>query len=274
MSRLEETDMEKGVPIRAISRSILVLQAINRHGALTLMEVAHEAKVPYPTACRIVQTLLVEGLVEREPDRKRYRPTALVHTLSHGFQSDDRLVATARPHIVALTKKIAWPVAVTTRVGQKMMVRDSTHSLTSLTFNNYYPGYTLPLLECASGRAYLAFCSENERENVLEGMHALEGDRPLGADVLPFFESGLMVKEIRSQGFATKGRNPYTENPGKTSSIAIPLFDGDDLVGSMTVIFFSVAMKMQKAVELFLPDMQRTAQDISASLGKTARRAA
>lgn len=266
--------MEKGVPIRAISRSLVVLQAINRHGALTLMEISHEAKVPYPTACRIVQTLLVEGMVEREPDRKRYRPTALVHTLSHGFQTDDRLVNVARPRMVTMTKKVSWPVAVTTRVGQKMMVRASTHTMTSLTFNNYYPGYTLPLLECASGRAYLAFCSEEERENILDGMRAIEGERPLGADVLPFFESGLMVQDIRSQGFATKGRNPYTENPGKTSSIAVPIFDGAQIVGSLTVIFFSVAMKMEKAIETLLPELRRTAEDISFALNTDEARAA
>jgi IclR family mhp operon transcriptional activator len=266
--------MEKGVPIRAISRSITVLQAINRHGALTLMEIAQEAKVPYPTALRIVQTLLVEGLIEREPNRKRYRPTALVLTLSHGFQVDDRLVSTARPLIVSLTKKIAWPVTITTRVGQKMMVRDSTHSLTALTFNNYHPGYTLPILECATGRAYLAFCPDEERENVLDSMKALQTERPVGAEVLPFFESGVMVKDIRAQGYATKGRNPYTENPGKTSSIALPLFDGDELVGCMAVVFFAVAMKMEKAIETFLPELQATAAEISSALGSGARRAA
>lgn len=259
--------MEKGVPIRAVTRCISVLQSINRHGALTLMEIAQQAKVPYPTACRIVQTLQVEGLIEREPDRKRYRPTALVHTLSHGFQTDNRLVTAARPHLVGLTKKISWPVAIATRVGQKMMVRDSTHSLTSLTFNNYYPGYTLPLLECATGRAYLAFCSDAERDNILDGMKAIGSDEPAGAEVLPFFENGLLVQDIRTQGFATKGRNRYTENPGKTSSIAVPVFNGEDgqVVGSLCVIFFSVAMKMEKAVETFLPDLKSAARSISDS---------
>lgn len=258
--------MEKGVPIRAITRSISVLQAINRHGSLTLMEIAHEAKVPYPTACRIVQTLLVEGLIEREPDRKRYRPTALVHTLSHGFQTDDRLVCAARPHIVALTEKISWPVSITTRVGQKMMMRDSTHTITSMTFNHYYPGYTLPILESAAGRVYLAYCPAAERENILDGMKSVEGEAPLGADVLPFFESGVMVRDIRSHGYATKGRNPYTENPGKTSAIAVPLMNGAELIGCMSVVFFSVAMKMEKAVEDFLPDLIRTAEAIGRDL--------
>ena len=256
--------MEKGVPIRAITRSISVLQAINRHGSLTLMEIAHEAKVPYPTACRIVQTLQVEGLIEREPGRKRYRPTALVHTLSHGFQTDDHLVTAARPHIVDLTRRISWPVSLSTRVGQRMMVRDSTHSLTSLTFTNYYPGYTLPLLECASGRAYMAYCAQTERETVLEGLR-MEGGA-YGADVMPLFESGEMIDLIRTHGYATKGRNLYTENPGKTSSIAVPLMDGETLVGCLSVIFFSASLKMPKAIEQFVPALKETASAITGSL--------
>lgn len=258
--------MEKGVPIRAVTRSIAVLQAINRHGALTLMDIATEIKVPYPTACRIVQTLQVEGLIEREPGRKRYRPTALVHTLSHGFQTDDHLVTAARPHIVDLTRRISWPVSLSTRVGQRMMVRDSTHSLTSLTFTNYYPGYTLPLLECASGRAYMAYCAQTERETVLEGLR-MEGGA-FGAEVMPLFESGEMIELIRTHGYATKGRNLYTENPGKTSSIAVPVLDGDDLAGCLSVIFFSASLKMPKAIEQFVTPLQDTARAISASLAE------
>src|SRR5688500_2729341 len=102
----------KGVPIKSFSRAIMALQAINRHGSMTMIDIARAAGVPYPTAHRIVQTLLFEGLIEQEPARKNYRPTALVQTLSLGFQHDDRLVTIARPHIVALTARVGWPVSI------------------------------------------------------------------------------------------------------------------------------------------------------------------
>ena len=50
--------------------------------------------------------------------------------------------------------------------------------------------------------------------------------------------------------------------------------DGEQVVGSLAVIFFSVAMKMQKAVETFLPELSRTADAISEDLAGKARRAA
>jgi IclR family transcriptional regulator, mhp operon transcriptional activator len=73
--------MEKGVPIRAISRGLSVLRAVNANGALTMMEISQASEVPYPTACRIVQTLLHEGYLERDRGRKTYRTTALVREL-------------------------------------------------------------------------------------------------------------------------------------------------------------------------------------------------
>ena len=50
--------MERGVPIRAISRGLAVLASINRDGPISMMGISRAAQVPYPTACRIVQTLL------------------------------------------------------------------------------------------------------------------------------------------------------------------------------------------------------------------------
>jgi len=40
--------MEKGVPIRSVSRSLAVLRAINRQGSMSMAEIARIAAVPYP----------------------------------------------------------------------------------------------------------------------------------------------------------------------------------------------------------------------------------
>lgn len=264
--------MERGVPIRSISRCMQVIQAINRHGSLTLMEIAQAAKVPYPTACRIVQTLLHEGFIEREPDRKRYRPTVLVLSLANGFQAHDRLIQASRRYIVDLTHKHNWPLSVVTRVGQSMVVRDSTHALTSRTFSNYYPGFTLPILECASGRAYVAHAPAEERANILEGVKAIPG--ATDPQTLTLFASDIIIGEIQRDGYATKGRNFHNATPGRTASIAVPLFDQDELIGALTMVFFASAMKMSEAVELYVPEMkvaaERISQDLAAGMHRIA----
>lgn len=252
--------------IRAISRAIAVLQAINRWGALSLTEIARNAKIPHPTATRIVRTLIDEGLIEQEPSRKRYRPTALIQTLSCGFQNHDRLVTISRPHIVRLTRQIDWPISVVTRVGQAMVVRDSTSALTSLTFNNYYPGWQVPLLPSASGRVYFAHASPDEQQELLKQYrHNQQGIDQL---TLREFESGSAVAKIRAQGYAAVTRTPYSANPGKTSSIAVPLFEREVLIGSLAMVFFANALSVPDAIDRFLTPLRETASQISREMSE------
>ncbi len=259
--------MEKGVPIRSISRSIAALKAINRQGSLSMMEIARASAVPYPTACRIVQTLLYEGLIEQEPARKRYRATAMVQTLAAGFQHDDRLVDAARPHIVALTERVGWPVSIAVRVGRNMMLRDSTHARTSLTFEQYYPGFTLPILDSASGKLSMAFAPDEERATLLKWMYVSQDIDPA---YLKTAAISLDVEKIRALGYATQGRNHFNLTPGKTSSIAVPIFLNGTFEAAMTMVFFVNAMKLDEAIDRYLGDLKATAAAISLTLSDTA----
>lgn len=256
--------MEKGVPIRSLSRGIAVLQAINRGTTLSMMEIARSSEVPYPTACRIVQTLLFEGLIEREPSRKRYRPTAMVQTLAHGFEGDAHLARVARAHIVDLTRRIGWPISLTTNVGHSMVIRDSTHALTTLVFNNYHPGFTMPVLECAAGIGYLAHIDDEKRQDMLNALKLLP--KRVNLHMISLFEEGPLVQEVRRDGYATRGHNRFTRNPGKTSSIAVPIRRGETVAGMLTLAFFSTAMKMGDATERFVTPLQETAAAIGQDL--------
>jgi IclR family mhp operon transcriptional activator len=85
-------------------------------------------------------------------------------------------------------------------------------------------------------------------------------------NTLALFECGLLVQEIQKDGYATKGRNRYTENPGKTSSLAAPVFDSAGVAGAVTLIFFSTSMKMADAVQKYADDVKRTAATITSVL--------
>lgn len=254
--------MENRVPIRALHRGLAVLKAINRGPSLSMMEIARSSEVPYPTACRIVQTLLNEGVIEREPNRKRYRPTALVQTLAHGFQGDTELIAKARPHLVELTRSVGWPITLSTHVGHSMVIRDSTHALTALTFNHYHPGYAIPVLDCASGLAYLAHIDEESRQLLLNSLKLLP--KRVNLHVIELLENGELVQEILDEGFATRVYNRFTYNPGKTSSIAVPIVKSDgDVAGAISLAFFCSATRMSDAVAKFVAPLKSAAAAIS-----------
>lgn len=253
----------KGVPIQSFSRAISALKAINRNGSMTMMEISRAAGVPYPTAHRIVKTLLYEGLIEQEPARKRYRPTLLVRSLSSGYQHDGLLVEVARPHIVELTAKVGWPVSIAIRVGKNMMLCDSTHANTPLTFAQYYPGFTLPLLDSASGKLSMAYAEREDREQILKWMRA---DQDIDSEYLAAAELALNDDAIRSRGYAVQGRNYHNRTPGKTTSIAVPIFRSGVFEAAMTLVFFVSALKLEDALKKYLPEMLEATKQISEEL--------
>jgi len=254
--------VEKTNLIRAVSRSIAVLKSINRQGSMTMMELARAVDLPYPTVSRIVQTLMIEGMLECEPTRKRYRATERVRSLSSGYREDGGLINVARPYLVALTKEFGWPAVLSSRVGSNIVLRDSTHSMTSLVLNNYHPGYTMPILECSPGQMILAHMEDTERVAVLD---SLEGVQRRSANFKKFKEGELALR-VRADGYVLNEKNPHTNSPGKTSSFSVPVFTNGRIAATLSVVFFSSAMTSEEAVKRYLARFQVAAADLSIEL--------
>lgn len=232
---------------------------------MSMAEIARVAAVPYPTACRLVQTLMYEELIEREPCRKRYRPTAFVRALSAGFQEQSEMVSVARPFLEQLTAVTRWPALLSTRFGMEMMVRDCTDAITSQVLDRHYPGHAFSLLETAGGRAYLAFAEPDEKRQIFDAIETA-GETPIDPHTYLLIQSDVLLEEIREQGVAMRGRNRFSLTPGKTSSIGAPVFANGRVVGAIDLVYFSVAFKGEDALRRYGDEVKRCAALISAAL--------
>ncbi len=251
--------------IRAISRGIAVLKFINRAGSANLTTISRSTNIPYPTVCRIVNTLLEEALIEREENRPCYKPTLMVQSLATGYKFENHLVTTARPLMEKLCQEIVWPVALASRIGSCMVLLDSTHAMTTLTFDNYYPGHTMPISDCATGKAYLAFTDKNTRSQILQNLTEIDfgWSRQLPIEVCAdddFWE------KIRKTGYAIQPVNTHSSEPGRTASIAAPIMVQGNVVASLGAIFFRKTMKLSDAQEQFADKLVETAEAIARSL--------
>ncbi|MHB8285630.1 MAG: IclR family transcriptional regulator domain-containing protein [Caulobacteraceae bacterium] len=249
--------------IRAISRSLAILQTVNRVGAVHLNAIAEATGLPYQTAYRIVQALVQEGMLVREPKGRLYRVTALVKSLSNGFEDESRLEAVSAQAIAGLTKTILWPVIVASRVGDVMIVRSSTTDKTSLSYRNYRPGHTMPLLHSTSGLVHLAFSAEEDRRTVLEGL-ALSQSPSAGYGASQALADSL--SQIRQNGFAAQKFNFGAPAAGRIASISVPLFGAEGGPAALTMIFFATAMSTDEAVRRYVGPIRATAEQISAQL--------
>jgi len=231
---------------------------------MTITQIAKDVQLPYATVYRLMNTLIQEGLIEKEATRKNYRPTALSQSLSCGYVSGTRLAKIARPHIEKLTQDIGWPVSIGERVGAFMVVEDSTHALTTMTLSDYHPGYPMPLTASAAGLAYLAFMPPKDSETLLEQIRETRGSQiDFGLRPRDYHEK---FQNIRDAGYATYSHNPHTKDPGKTSSVALPLRKRDGTIGTMTIVFFSSAMKVDEAYNKYKKELIRTQNAINRDL--------
>lgn len=256
--------MEKGVPIRTVSRSLQVLKLMNRNDSMSLMEISKAIHLPYPTTFRIVQTLIHEGFMECENTRKRYRVTRQVQSLSSGYNERGNLIKVARPFIVELTLRFGWPVTVSTGVGEAVIIRDSTYAMSSLALNHYYPGYTFPLLECAAGLVHVAWLGEAERGELLDHLQEDAGD----SEMLARCRDADWAAAIRSQGFVSHQRSQCTANPGRTSSLSAPILMEGFEQGQLTLSYLADDLSVEQAIQTCAGPLQDCAWDIAQALGE------
>jgi IclR family mhp operon transcriptional activator len=119
----------------------------------------------------------------------------------------------------------------------------------------------MPILACAAGLVQLAFCPDDEREKAL-GMLQRFGDKET-QHMLQLAQEGGLLATVRASGYAARGYNRFTRNPGKTSSIAVPIMVDDVMEGALTIAFFAATIEIRKAVRDLLQPLRECAAAIA-----------
>jgi len=244
-------------PIRALMRGLDALAVLNHRDGATVSEVAGAIKLPRTTTYRILETLCEAGYVFRDPADDRYRLTIRVRTLSDGFDDEAWVSEIARPVLHDLGRDVVWPVSIATLSGTSMMVRETTDHRSPLAVERYAAGFRIPLLTSAAGRAYLAWCPEQERETLVDilSRSAREEDK-LSRNPT---ELGRILNEARSQGYAAAIR---ARRVSDEISLAVPVRTGDRVLACLSVRFSANAVPMKTAQERFLPRLTSAATQI------------
>jgi IclR family transcriptional regulator, mhp operon transcriptional activator len=250
-------ERESTRPIRALNRGLEVLTELNRLERAAINTLAGAVHLPRTTTYRILETLRVAGYVDRDPHDDCYRPTIMVRALSDGFDDEAMVAHIAKPHLAALGEQIVWPVAVATPSGATMMIRETTDRQSPLALEQYSAGVRVPMLGSAAGRAYLAYCSGQERDTLLEllSRSSLPEDRLARSRV----EVDRLLNETRTQGFGMAHR---ARRVSEETSLAIPVRAKNRILATVTVRYAATAVPLRTAVEQFLPKMREVAHKI------------
>jgi len=246
--------------VRALQRGLEVLQVVNRHGGLRAQTVAQMTKLPRPTAYRLLETLETLGFVALGPSDDGWRPTLKAKSLSSGFRDEAWVAQVAMPSIMALGRKVLWPVDLVTFSNYALVVRESTHVHSPFSVDIGMVGRELPLLLTSGGRAYLAFSPEAERNAVLDVLRASERLEHALARKPATVEKILDRVRALGVGYRTEG---FRAN---TSSISAAILHEGRVLACVTIVWIKTAMELKEAIERYSEPLHGTCRKIAESL--------
>ena len=163
---------------------------------------------------------------------------------------------------LALTRQCywAWPVAVAVFDTDAVVVRYSTIAQSPLSLLHSSINMRLSLVSRALGCAFLAFCLPDE-QNIILGLIGQSSDaEDQAAGDLPTIMATL--DEVRARGYAL--RNPSIRPISNT--IALPIYEGQRVVASFGLTWFSSALSLQDVRLTLYPAMKIATDEISARL--------
>jgi IclR family mhp operon transcriptional activator len=248
--------------IRSLSRGLDILVLLNRRDSVSASEFANELGIPRATVYRILETLSDKGLVYQHLADQRFRITPKIRTLSDGFTDQDHIAHISRPFLRRVTKKLIWPVALATISGIDLIVRENTDKLSPLAIENFSSGFRMPILHTASGICILAFTNPRRRKVILDTLEDMEREEVLKANQRDALERKF--REVTRRGFSIHHRHrKYSD----LTAMSVPiLLEDNEVRGAVTIRYARTAMKLDTAVQTFLPVLTAAASGIAKRL--------
>ena len=254
-------DANRYKTVRGLSRGLALLNALNRiDGGASVARLAADTGLHRTTVQRLLETLNAEGYVRRSDSDDRYCLNLRVRELSEGFRDEQWISAVASPLLGQLLKEVGWPTDLCTFDVDAMVVRETTHRFSKLSFHRSMIGRRLPMLQTASGTAYLAFCPEEERQRIIEFLA-----RQPRMDCRLARDRGALAEHLArvvQQGYGDNHMN-WTEEP-KMAGIALPIRGRQGLLGVLSLVYIASAMTPAVAASRHLSSMRAVVKTIEA----------
>lgn len=254
-------------PIRALARGLEVLRVLQEVRAGSLHDLHLATGLPKATLTRILLTCHQQGLVWQRLADGAFLPS---HSLLHRGHLDDPdwLAEVASPVLEDLVTRTRWP-SVLSVPRLDYMETVETNSPRAY-FDDVRPdpvGFRINLLRSASGRAYLAFCPEREREAVLRRLrqrtvpgHELAHDHPLVDEMVRATrQRGFSVRDPDFGGDYARGREEVDDH---RNSIAVPIRIEDRVIGCVNLTWRRHVLTLARVVAAHLRDLSEAVEEI------------
>jgi IclR family mhp operon transcriptional activator len=257
MSRQSGREDNDFAPTRGALRTLSVLRALNVRNGATVVQLSRDTGISRAALYRLLETLREAGYIALDLAGRHYCLTVLVRSLAEGFTDEDWVTAVAKPALKALQKEILWPTDLGTFMDNSMFIRETTRASSTLTIDRGVVGVRFPMLRSATGRAYLAWCPDKEREQILRNLvNAREAGFEL---ILDRPRLDALLDLTRERGYGCR----FGEEPMDSGAIAVPIRLAGRVLGCVNITFMRRAMTPDEAARRYLKPVRATAAEIA-----------
>jgi IclR family mhp operon transcriptional activator len=252
--------------VRGLARGLQVLRALNamESGRATSQQISDAIGLHRTTVRRLLETLVEEGFVRRSASDDSFRLTLDVRSLSEGFTDDERIATIAPPIMGRMLQRVAWPSDLTTPDGDAMIIRETTHRFSQLSFHRSMVGWRLPILLTASGRAYFAMCPDGEREDILDLLRSGAGGDEQKALASSDALIRNLIRRVRADGFGSNHGDWTAQS--KIGAVAVSIVSRERVLACLNVVFLSRAVTLAEAKRRYVPELKIAADEMVAAL--------
>lgn len=153
--------------VHSVNRAVSILQVLARHGASSVTQIAGELSVHKSTIFRLLYTLEARGLVEQNSARGSYQLAYGVVQLAAGATRKLDLSKVGRGVCEVLAEEVGESVEIAVRDKYCVLTVDQVIGSAAMT-TIHWVGRRAPLHATSAGKVFLAYMSEEDRDDCLQ----------------------------------------------------------------------------------------------------------
>lgn len=256
---MKTTNYNRNYSLQTIHRAVKILRAFSRNRMrLTLTELHEITDITKSSLQRLLSTLTMEGLLQKDEGDKRYQLGIDFLFFAELVEKNSNLITIARSVAERINSETDESVSLSViENNQRKCIYniESNHQLTALTF----VGQTSPLYAGASAKTLLAYYSQDNFNNYLRDVNLEEITENT---IIKKKELIKDLEMIRSRGYGISDG----ERVKGAISISAPIFDPfSKIFASLTIIIPSARIDEYNLKEL-IKKLQDGAKEITSKL--------
>lgn len=154
--------------VGSLAKGLKLLRAFDETATeMSLTDLARRTGLDKSATQRLANTLHVEGMLDKDPVTKRFRPSHAWLELAYAYFWSDPLVRQAMPQLIDLSQRLGSTVNLTELSGDHIIYVSRLPNGSS-QFSATLVGRRLPALNASAGRAMIATWSPKERQQVVD----------------------------------------------------------------------------------------------------------